>query len=382
MNRSSGTGICRTSFVGCCLLVLANAALPATETYTDALIPMVVLAVDKFPPPVSLGPKGFTWNGVVLATQPARPADAIVIDEVINKVPVKRHLFLALLGKPTAEGESAQKVWCKDIVNPNASIDCYEDVDGDGALDQRARGYLPRLEAMSLNRIGPFETIRPIAYRKVDPAEVPIFNIDYLFCSATDSQIKFARRFKKVGALGSSVDGPCDNVASPVADQTGTPSAFLLDQVRIEVRTADGVRTSQMTDGITPGLIVGHLRTDAPITDLAHAGSFNEAQEASLAARPDVYISTPPIIAKEPIRIGERLFSAEVKHRITGTLRAAAMKLKIFKGTPTQLIPAGARMYGIQMRSTLLSSNLDAAILWCYPAPVNSAGSMCAIGSM
>jgi hypothetical protein len=369
MNRPHGA-LC-ISIVGCFIFTHAQADSPTADTYTDALVPMVALAVEKFPPAVNIDEKGISWNGVVLATQPVRPIDAILIDETVNKLIAKRSLLLTLLGNPRAASGSAQQVWCKDTINPNASIDCYEDSDGDGTLDKRARGYLPRLEALAVNRMGPFEAIDPIAYRKAEPAELPIFNIDYLLCRPAGSTIKFSRRVKKAGPLTGSAAGQCVNVASPVAGQT-VDEEFVLDQVKIKVRATDGARMAVMTEGMPPGYIMGQVRTDRPISDIAHAKRFSEEQEESLAELPDVYISTAPTIAKEPVKIGEKFFSAEVKHSITGTLRAAAIQIKLFKGAPNELIPAGARLFGVQMQNRAQSANLDANIVWCYPDPLGA----------
>ena len=139
----------------------------------------------------------------------------------------------------------------------------------------------------------------------------------------------------------------------------------MFDLVKIKVRNVDGARTAVMAEGMPPGILIGHLRTDRPITDVAHAKRFSEEHDDALAELPGVYISTPP-------KIGEKFFSAEVKHSMTGTLRAAAIQLKLFKGNPNELIPAGARMFGIKMRSTTQSDNLDADIVWCYPPPLNA----------
>jgi hypothetical protein len=370
------------------MLVLLQAGLPAhaegtadkADAFTDALIPLVVLDSEKSPAAVKVDDRGFTWNGVALASQPARPLDAIMIDVTLTKANVKRALLLTYLGKleldaqgrPAAGGPGTQQAWCKDSVNLNASIDCFRDSDGDGKLDQHARGYLPRLEALSLNRIGAFETIDPIPYRKAEPAELPVFNIDYLVCG-TGPEIKFARRIKKVGLLAGSVSGQCDNVAIPVPNQTEGDSVVLLDQARIRIRILDGARTSQMTEGMPAGLLIGNLRTDRPIADLAHAKRFSEEHDETLGELPDIYISTPPTIAADPVKPGQTFFSAEIKHGITGTLRAAAIQLKIFKGKPVELIPAGARMFGVQMRSDRENRNLDANIVWCYPGPLNGA---------
>jgi hypothetical protein len=76
----------------------------------------------------------------------------------------------------------------------------------------------------------------------VNPAELPIFNIDYLLCSAAGSQIKFARRTKRVGLFAGSAVGQCDNVARPVANQPEGESSFLLDHAKIKVLTVDGAR--------------------------------------------------------------------------------------------------------------------------------------------
>jgi hypothetical protein len=336
--------------------------------------------VEKFSPAVNIDEKGIIWNGVLLATQPVRPIDAILIDETVNKLIVKRPLLLTLLGKIDLDGQgkpggvsgSAQQVWCKDTVNTNGSIDCYEDSDGDGTLDERARGYLPRLEALSVNRIGPFEAIDSIAYRKAEPAELPIFDIDYMLCRPAGSTIRYSRQVKKDGRLNGSAAGPCDSVASPVADQTDGESAYVLDQVKIKVRAADGARLAVMTEGMPPGYIMGHVRTDRPISDIAHAKRFSEEQVEALTELPDVYISTAPTIAKEPVKIGEKFFSAEVKHSITGTLRAAAIQFKLFKGAPNELIPAGARLFGVQMQNSAQSASLDANIVWCYPDPLGA----------
>jgi hypothetical protein len=146
----------------------------------------------------------------------------------------------------------------------------------------------------------------------------------------------------------------------------------MLDQARIKVRTVDGARTAVMVEGMPPGLLIGHLRTDRPITGIAHVKPFTEEHDEALAELPDVYISSTPTIAREPVRIGEKFFAVEVKHSITGTLRDAAMQIKLFKGNPTELIPAGARMFGIRMRGTAQSDNLDADIVWCYPGPLNA----------
>jgi hypothetical protein len=369
MNRSHGA---LYTVVGCFIFTHAQADSPAADTYTDALVPMVTLAVEKFSPAVNIDEKGIIWNGVLLASQPVRPIDAILIDETVNKSIVKRPLLLTLLGNPTTGGGSAQQAWCKDTVNTNGSIDCYEDSDGDGTLDERARGYLPRLEALSVNRIGPFEAIDSIAYRKAEPTELPIFDIDYMLCRPAGPDIRFSRQVKKGGILNGSAAGPCDSVASPAADQTDGESVYVLDQVKIKVRGADGARMAVMIEGMPPGYIMGHVRTDRPISDIAHAKRFSEEHVEALAALPDVYLSTAPTIAKEPVKIGEKFFSAEVKHSITGTLRAAAIQFKLFKGAPNELIPAGARLFGVQMQNSAQSANLDANIVWCYPDPLGA----------
>jgi hypothetical protein len=369
------------SIVGCSIFTLAQADSPAAHTYIDALIPMVALAVEKPPPAVNIDEKGIIWNGVLLATQPVRPIDAILMEETVNKVIVKRPLLLTLLGRIDLDDHGKPPVWCKDTVNPNGSIDCYEDSDGDGTLDKRARGYLPRLEALSVNRIGPFEAIDPVAYRKAEPAELPLFAIDYLLCRPAGPTIRFSRRVKKDGPLTGSAAGPCDSVASPAADQTDGASVYVLDQIKIKVRAADGARMAVMTEGMPPGYVIGHLRTDRPISDIAHTRRFSEEHEAALAELPDVYMSTAPTIAKEPVKIGQTFFSAEVKHSITGTLHAAAIQFKFFKGKPNELIPAGARLFGVQMQNSAQSANLDANIVWCYPDPLGArtSGAKCIV---
>jgi hypothetical protein len=387
-HRHRAIGLQTSILFGLALTLLSSSSAHAAEadgkanTQVDAIIPLVVLGLDKVPPAVNPDERGIHWSGVVLASQQVRPLDAIVIKESARNMTTNRPLLLALTGeialdgqgRPATEGNSAQQTWCKDSVNPNASIDCYRDSDGDGKLDQRARGFLPRLEALSMNRVGAFESIETIAYRKAEPAELPLFNIDYLLCSATDSQITFARRIKKVGLLAGSSGGLCDNVASPAVGQTAGASDFLLDQARIRIRTENGARTALMTEGMPPGSIVGHVRTDRPITDIAHARRFSEQQEEALGELPDVYFAAAPRIAKEPVGIGETFFAAEVRHSITGTLHDPAIQLKVFKGNPNELIPAGAGLFGIRMRGTAESANLDANIVWCYPAPLNAPG--------
>src|SRR3954465_5684678 len=160
MNRPHGTGDFGKWIARCSMLVLLQAGLPAhaegaadkADAFTDALIPLVVLDSEKPPAAVKVDDRGFPWNGVALASQPARPLDAIMIDVPLTKANVKRALLLTYLGKleldaqgrPAAGGPGTQQAWCKDSVNLNASIDCFRDSDGDGKLDQHARGYLPR----------------------------------------------------------------------------------------------------------------------------------------------------------------------------------------------------------------------------------------------
>lgn len=387
MNRSYKIRTFCNRIVGCLIFTLvhmdssnATESNDKADTYTDALIPMVVLEAEKLPPPLKLVDKAPNWAEGLLATQQVRPAGAIIADFPLFKSTTKQLLMLTLLGKvkldpqgkPTAENNSTQQVWCKDIVNPDASIDCYQDSDGDGNLDKRARGFLPLLEALSVNRIGPFEPIRVIPYRKAHLDELPRYDIDYLYCRIVDSQIKYARRIKKVGFGERFVQGQCESFSKSAVNQPEEESMFILDQTKIKVRTVDTTRTAQMAEGMPAGLFVGHLRTDHPITDIAHTKRFSEESNEALTELPSVYVLTPPIIAKDPIKVGERLFTAEVKHSITGLLREAAIPTTPIKDAPNELIPAGAKMFGIQMQRTGIGANLDADIVWCYPAPLNA----------
>jgi hypothetical protein len=341
----------------------------------DAVVPIEVLDPD----PEFVGEvfqKGIRWDAAVLAAQPARIAAGIVLKEAKGTIPSGSVLMLALLGKPIAESGKPkldvaleQRAWCQDPSGGPVTVRCFQDLDGDSKLDAEAVGFLPRTDALSLNRIGPAKAITPVSYRSATPDELTKLRLDYTSCLSSDENLKYGLRIRRMDRpllFGGSEQGECASLAPPIESADGK-QVYIVGRMKIAVATENDRRTTRVIEGIPTGTVLGHVRADQPLTDVLATKGYSEQMLAKSSERPFLYFVNAALLPSEPIKAGQLVLSAEVAHGLTGRLRSDVFKPGWLASSKLPYFSAGTPVFGVEMSKTTGHASLEPNVVWCVP---------------
>ena len=179
----------KTLRVACTVAVLAivgvvnqSAARAANDT-VPAMVVLETLPVDPELADGGLVVRGIQWSTTRVALQPARFVRGVVVEKRIGG---SRVLAWTLVGDVQRDADGRlmldvppeRHAWC-DIPSGEAVIAvCYQDLDGDGALETRLRGWFgaPK-DPLSVNRLDSPAKIEPLSYRAAAPEELPQFRV-------------------------------------------------------------------------------------------------------------------------------------------------------------------------------------------------------------
>jgi len=356
--------------VGLAFTVAASSA-PLADDAVEATIPVEVLAVD---PALATGliKYGLRWDEPRAAAQPARIARAIVTQPTSGKGAL---LILALLGRPQPgpDGRAnldvapAGQAWCEYAPFEGLTINCFQDVDGDGKLETQRRGLLGSNELLSLNRIEKGVAIAPVAYRRATDQELPGYIVGYYSCGeradasiTAETEIRIATLVKRVDGLRFPPAQICNDVAKRVGATSEGDPLFQFGRFRIAVRQVEDRKfETRLIDGMAPGTLLGQVRADWPLRDVTERPADADAISGETPFL--VAVGAPTLAATAGV--GEEFFSVQVRHGITGKLTADST-LQI---NPHTVVPAGSPLYGIAMSSSHTASTTDPRIVWCAP---------------
>jgi hypothetical protein len=350
-----------------CLAASTLAAAPPPQT-VDATIPIEVLAVD---PALATGgiPLQRTWSSPRIAMQPARAARATVLEkngDVLTLAliePVER----AADGKARLDGPADRIAWCAAPHFISNFLACYQDLDSDGKFETSRTGMLGTDQPLALSRLQEPKTIEPLAFRAATESELPRFQVGYRACGATlDDPHTFEGplRYETVVRRAEGVQWPklgrCDSVANLLETKSDGARLYQMGRFKIEVREKDENELSTtLIEAMAPGTLLAHVRTSWPLTD---ATERPKDADAISDQTPFLVAVGKPIIAAAA-KPGDEIFSVEVRHGLTGHLKAdSEPRVKRDK----LRLPAGTPLYGIAMRSSL-TPYFDAQVVWCTP---------------
>jgi len=348
------------------LVSLATAA-PNLET-VDATIPLEILEVD---PDLTTGGIALqkTWTSPRIAMQPARVARGAVLAKNGDL------LMLALLepvgksadGKVRLDGPADRLAWCTPAKLISNFMSCYQDLDSDGKFETSRKGMLGTNEVLSLSRLQMPKSIEPLPYRPAMLNELPLFQVGYRACGATTSEphtftdpLRFETVVRRAEGMQWPTAGRCDNLARLIETRADGARFYELGRFKVEVREKDEKELATLLmEGMAPGTILAHVRSSWPLTD---ATERPEDADAIAGGTSFLLAIGKPTIATQA-RLGEEIFSLEVRHAITGQLSVASEPRA--KRDDIRL-PAGTPLYGVAMHSSL-TPYLDAEVVWCTP---------------
>lgn len=380
------------SAVGVCGSAVAQNSASQVASLRDALIPIEVLEPDPAFATGEVAAKGVRWDAAILAAQPARVARAIVLED--GKVGITKGsvLNLALLDKVTADANGkalldvppAQQAWCENWTSARATITCYRDLDGDLKLEAEATGFLPRPDVLSLNRIGAFKTITPLAYRPARAEELLPLRLEYASCVNADDKLRYAMRIRRVKQpllFGGVTQGECTQFATPLESGAGVERVYQVDRMKVAVFDEAGKQKTRVVEAMPTGAILGHVRSDRRFTDAIATKSFREERAEQAQSLPFLFFANAPTVASEPVKRGQEILSGEVAHSITGRLVSPLIKPGFFGGNREPYFAADTAMFGVTMGNQASGASLDPQIVWCVPKNAKRKRTECMVQS-
>jgi hypothetical protein len=370
----------KTLRVACMVAVLATVGVvhPSAARVADDAVPAMVV-LETLPVDAELGNgslvgPGIRWTSTSIALQPARFARGVVVEKWTGG---NRVLAWTAVGEVQRDENGRLKLdvppehhaWC-DIPTFEAVIAvCYQDLDGDGALETRLRGWFgaPK-DPLSVSRLDSAEKIDPVSYRPATPEELPQYRIGYESCVSkpgeqlsAQSELRYSTMVLRANDrfLPDKASAQCSEVATLIEQREDGSAVFQFGRFKVQVaKEGDRFKTS-LLEGIEPGTLIGSVRADRPLTDAVDAMSPETSE-----SKPFLYAVAEPKIATTPVAVRGELLSMEVAHGITGTLAAEARSRGWSK---TIALPVGTPMYGAEMTQMGGPGSFDAEIVWCAP---------------
>jgi hypothetical protein len=371
----------KTLGVACAVAVLATVGginQSAARTVNDAVPAMIVLETLPVDPALADGGvvvRGLRWSSTRIALQPARFARGIVVEKLIRGGSVLAWTAVGDVqrdanGHLMLDVPPERHAWC-DVPSYDAVIAvCYQDRDGDGALETRLRGWFgaPK-DPLSVSRLDSPEKIEPLSYRTAAAEELPQFRIGYESCVSkpgeqltTESELRYSTlvRRSKEGLLPDNASAQCSEVAKLIEQREDGSGIFQFGRFKVQVSRQEDRFKTMLIEGIAPGTLIGNVRADRPLTDAVDAMSPPETSDG----KPFLHAVSEPKIVGTPVPAKGELLSMEVAHGITGTLAAEARSRGWSK---TITLPVGTPMYGVEMTQTSGPGSFDAEVVWCAP---------------
>jgi hypothetical protein len=374
--------VMKTLRVVCTVAILATVGVvnQSAARGADAPLPaMVVLETLPIDPELADGGllvRGLRSSSTRIALQPARFARGVVVEKWIGGT---RVLAWTLVGDVQRDANGRlmldvppeHEAWC-DIPTGEAVIAvCYQDLDGDGALETRFRGWFgaPR-DPLSVNRLDSPAKVDPLTYRAAAPEELPQYRIGYESCESRPgeqltaaSELRYSTLVLRANDrfLPDKASAHCSELAKLIEQREDGSGIFQFGRFKVQVaRQETGFKTI-LIEGIAPGTLIGNVRADRPLTDAVDAPSTTQDS----GGKPFLYAVSEPKIASTPVRVRGELLSMEVAHGITGTLAAEARSRGGWSKTIT--LPAGTPLYGVEMTELSGPGSFDAETVWCAP---------------
>jgi hypothetical protein len=357
-----------------CMLIGSSPALSATVVVSEATIPVEVLPLDPALAKGELFGAKVRYTGMPsIGLQPARVHRGIVREDGKGKDPFTRVLALALLNGAHRNAESAKqdwanvpsgdKAWCELIADYRSFTNCFQDLDGDGRLESKRDGYAMHDEALALAAVSPVQPMTPVAYHPAQTDELPLLQVGYLSCRFDAQFATAVRRVIKGKGKSSPLFGGCRHDARPIDGQAGV---LQIDRFKVAVAEAEGISRTEIVEGMSPGTILGSVRSDRPLLDLAQIKSLAASREAASGNQPYLYFTATPKVAEGDIGPGAEIIGGDVAHGLVGRLQEP---LRIFGafGMRSPDIPAGTKVYGVPMSSKGGAKELELNTVWCLP---------------
>jgi hypothetical protein len=357
-----------------CMLIGSSPALSATVVVREATIPVEVLPLDPALVKGELYGPDRRLNGMPsIGRQPARVFRGIVRKDAKGKDPFKRVLALALLNGAHRNAESAKqdwanvpsadKAWCELIADYQSFTNCFQDLDDDGRLESQRDGYAMNDEPLGLAAVSPVRPMTPVAYRPAQTDELPLLQVGYLSCRLDRQFATEVRDVIKGKGKSSPIFGGCRNDARPI---DGQPGVLQIDRFKVEVRDAEGVSRTEIVEGMAPGTILGSVRSDRPLMDLAQIKSLPESRDAASGGQPYLYFTATPKVAAGDIAPGAEIIGGDVVHGLVGRLQEPLHVFGAF-GMRSPDVPAGTKVYGVPMSAKGGAKELELNTVWCLP---------------
>jgi hypothetical protein len=362
-----------TGGLSVCMLV-SSAALSASVVLSEATIPVEVLPLDPALARGELYGDKRRLNGwPSIGVQPARVARGVVRADAKGGDPFKRVLALALLNgshrdaealKPAwANVSSADTAWCTLLVDNSSYTSCYQDLDGDGRLESERDGYAMNDESLALIAVGPTRPMTPVGYRPAQTDELPLLHLGYLSCRPETQLATEVRRVVK-GKSKESPFGGCRHVAQPI---DGAPRLVQVDRFKVSLSEAEGVTRTEIVEGMSPGTILGSVRTERPLTDLTQVKSPAESREAAGGGQPYMYFTATPTVASGDVAPGDEIIGGGVAHGMVGRLQEPLQIFDSLITTQRPDVPTGTKLYGVPMMAKRGATRIEPNTVWCLP---------------
>jgi hypothetical protein len=289
-------------------------------------------------------------------------------------------LALAVLGQPETtqagslrlDGAPDKQAWCEIpttgwvVSAQDFTVDCYQDRNGDGALETKYRGNLHGEVAVMLASVDKPEPIKPLSYRAADTADLERFDVGYKSCGSTTESVasdvkvlRFGTFIRRADTKGPSV---CTDVAKLLDELSGGEKLYQVGRFKIAVRESEGRLLTRLVEGIPAGTLLGNLRTDRPLLDATAPVPMLDV-DATAPVRPPLYLAAMPQTVSA-VNAGENILTAEVAHGITGKLRFDTAERGL---GAKEVFPAGTPVFGVPMSGSIGERVIEPTMVWCTP---------------
>lgn len=368
----------QTLFAALLCATAAGTAQPVTEQgpmIVDAVLPLEALAA----PPGAEGEiwvKGMRLRSPLIAEQPLRAADAIVI----QKGGATKILPVVLIGRASkgARLPTDPRViaWCDiDRGMPHGrSYDCYQDLDGDGKLEVQRRAMALNVgEPLTIAKMGPAQPGQPLAYRKASAAERPAYRLVYESCGGGLDTIRFIQRLR--GAGGGAIDYPCSGLAEKLEVASDGSGLYRIDRMTVRVTPLQNSARAQMVSAIPVGTLLDRIMPTEAVVDLGTRPSYEEELMAAMLkfTRPPFRFAEAPKVNLAATSGDDVLIEGRLGFEYTGRMTKAAT---VRNWATARSIEAGEPVYGVPMggdfpQLPLLAIQQPLAsrstMIWCAP---------------
>jgi len=346
-----------------------------TETLTPAVTPLAALPFEGAEAEALASGRGIASDGSMLAEQPLRALDAIVVT-LENRRLV---LPLTIFGKVETGADGAAVIptdlsrrgWCNSRDYVADGLYCYVDKDGDGRIETRRRAH-SRFDRnpIAVDYVHEEEPVDPFPYMAAAEDDYPTYTLQYRSCESDNEKIIYSISVD-IPDRPDLEGGGCQKLADPLGGiGHGSAGRYKVDRVVVQKTGAGADAEFRLITPIEAGTIFDRIDAGEALVDLGGREAWwQEKMRDSAGMRKPPYILTAgPNVVNATGREGDIMFEGTLGYSYTGRVTNEAISDRPFSKGSRDLAE-GQFVYGLPMRlSDGRGQTLsEPTMYWCAP---------------